>query len=267
MANQLSLIKRASFVAAIVLIGGSVIPAAHAGIIYTSTFESPTFTTGPIAGQDGWSVFGSGNPTVESFFPDTGSQAVFVDGNETSQSGPYHVDVATGPIVDLSADLAIFTASTQTEWQFGGLGTSSQLLGGIDVFPDNTIEAITAGFPVIGTFQRATAFDATAFHSVDLSFNFSSQTYDVILDGVTLASNLPFCGDNDPCAGANVPAYGGGIFDSFGVTSPGVALGSVPNDSGYMDNFQATASPEPSTMMLLAAGLAAAVFKLRRRVA
>jgi hypothetical protein len=264
MGNGSLLFARATFVAAVVLIAGSSIPAAHAGIIYNTTFESPVFSTGPLLGQDGWQVYGPGDPSI-STFADTGSQSVFVDGDETSQSGPFHVDVATGPIVDLSADLAIFTASTQTEWQFGGLGTGSQFLGGIDVFPDDSIEAITAGFPVIGAFPRAGAFDQTAWHSVDLLFNFTSQTYSIALDGVTLASSLPFCGDNGSCAGANVPAFGAGIFDSFGAASPGVTSGSIPNDSGYMDNFQVAASPEPSTLLLLGLGLAGAAIRLRRR--
>jgi hypothetical protein len=266
MENCSSSFTRAAFIAAVVLVGGAVIPAAHAGTIYNATFESPTFTTGPIAGQDGWSVFGSGNPIVESFFVDAGSQSVFLDGDETSQTGPYHTDVTTGPIVDLSAEIAIFTSSTQTEWQFAGMDSSlTQFLGGIDIFPDDSIEAITAGFPVIGTFPRATAFDSTAWHDIDLLFNLASQTYSITLDGVTLASNLAFCGDNGACGGANVAAYGNGIFDSFGSTSPGVGTSDVPNDSGYMDNFQVAASPEPSTILLFGLGLAGVVIKLRRR--
>jgi uncharacterized Zn-binding protein involved in type VI secretion len=213
-------------------------------ILYSTGFESPTFAIGPVAGQDGWNVAGPGNPIVEGFFVNSGSQAVFVDGNEASGSGLYHVDVTTGPIVDLSADIAIFTASTQTEWQFGAMDpTLSQFLGGIVVFPDNTFEAITAGYPVIGVFPRATGFDPTAWHSVDMQFNIISQTYTITLDGVTLASNLPFCGDQTMCGGANVASYGAGIFDSDGISSPGVgALGSIPNDSGYLDNFQVTQS-------------------------
>src|SRR5580700_4159335 len=103
------------------IIGGS---AAHADtVLYSTSFENPPFTTGPIAGQDGWNVFGPGISTVENSFADTGSQAVFVDGGTASQSGPYHSVFSTGPLVDVSADLAIFTSSTQSEWQFAGLGS------------------------------------------------------------------------------------------------------------------------------------------------
>jgi hypothetical protein len=257
--------KRRAFSASVLLILGAALPVAHASVIYSATFEAPTFTTGPLAGQDGWSVFGPGNPIVESNFAATGSQAVFVDGNEASQTGPYHVDVTTGPIVDLSADIAIFTSGTQTEWQFGALDpTLNQFLGGIDIFPDDTYKAITAGFTVLGTFPRATAFDSTAWHNIDLLFNLGSQTYNITLDGISVVSNLPFCGDDSGCAGANVAAFGAGAFDSLGLDSPGV-VATTPNDSGYLDNFQVASAPEPSTFLLFGLGLGAAAIKLRRR--
>src|SRR5580698_9956307 len=120
-------------------------------ILYSTLFENPTFTTGPIAGQDGWNVFGPGISSVENAFAKTGTQAVFVDGGTASQSGPYHADSSTGPLVELSADIAIFSSSTQTEWQFAGLGPAlNGYLGGINILANNDIVAITAGSPVIG---------------------------------------------------------------------------------------------------------------------
>src|SRR4051812_21689677 len=89
----------------------------HAGLLYTTGFESPTFTPGTIAGQDGWGVFGPGLVTVEGAFAESGAQAVFIDGASTGQTGPFHSDSSTGK-VQLSADIAIFTSSTQSEWQF-----------------------------------------------------------------------------------------------------------------------------------------------------
>src|SRR5580704_10407988 len=120
------------------------VPAAFADtVLYSTSFENPPFTTGRIAGQDGWNVFGPGISTVENSFAKSGSQAVFVDGGTASQSGPYHSDFSTGPLVDLSADIAIFSSTTQSKWQFAGLGSGLvPFLGGIDVLPDNTIVAI-----------------------------------------------------------------------------------------------------------------------------
>jgi hypothetical protein len=241
-------------------------PAVHANTIYATSFENPPFTTGAIAGQDGWSVFGPGISTVENSFAKTGSQAVFVDGGTATQSGPFHTDVSTGPLVDLSADIAIFTSSTQSEWQFAGLGPGLiGFLGGIDILPNNLIKAITLGYPIIGTFPRATAFDSRAWHHVDLLFDIATQTYNISLDGSTLAANVPFCGDNHPCAGATVSTYANGLFDSFGAQSTG---GATANDSGYLDNYRVanvSAVPEPSSALLLVAVLGATAFVLRRK--
>ncbi len=236
-------------------------PLAHADVVlYSTGFENPPFTTGPIAGQDGWNVFGPGISTVENTFVKTGSQAVFIDGSTASQSGPFHSDFSTGtPFVDLSADIAIFSSSTQSEWQFAGLGPGlAGFLGGINVLPNDQIQLITPSFTTLGgLFPRATAFDSTAWHHIDLLFNMVSQQYDVSLDGSLLASDVPFCGSNAGCSGAFVPAYGTGLFDSFG----------GGNDSAYMDNYRVAnvnAVPEPSHLLLLGSavlGLAA----LRRK--
>lgn len=227
------------------------VSSAHAGVLYSTSFESPTLFNGAIAGQDGWAVYGPGLSVVENFFAKTGSQAAFVDGGTASQSGPYHTDTNIGPLIELSADIAVFTSTTQSEFQFAAVGPGlSGFLGGIDILPDNSIQAISGAFPVIGTFARATAFDSTAWHHVDLLFNIPAQTYSITIDGILLASDLAFCGSNSGCSGANVGTYGEGLFDSFG--------GVNGNDSGYMDNFQVSAldpAPEPSSFLLIAGGL------------
>jgi hypothetical protein len=236
---------------------------AYGGVLYSTGFETPTFATGAIAGQDGWSKFGPSFPVVENFFAKTGSQAVFVDGATASQSGPFHNDSSTGPLVDLSADIAIFSSTTQTVWQFAGTGTNlNQFLGGINILPNDSIQVETPGFPILGVlFPRATAFDSTAWHHIDLLFNLTTQTYNISLDGSTIDSNVPFCGSNAGCTGATVAAYGAGFFDSFG----GVA---GANDSGYMDNYAvanvtSSAVPEPASLLLIASGLAFVVTKRR----
>jgi hypothetical protein len=244
------------------LAGAAARPAYADLVLYSTGFESPTFTTGAIAGQDGWATFGPGISTVENNFAKTGSQAVFIDGGTATQSGPYHADATTGPLVDLSADIAIFTSSTQTGWQFAGTGPGLiGYLGGIDIDANSVIHAITAGFPVIGTFSRATAFDSTAWHHIDLLFNIATQTYDINLDNVTLASNVAFCGSNAGCTGAHVSTYADGFFDSFG----GVR-GS--NDSAYMDNYRValpSAVPEPSSVLLLVTAIGGVTAGIVRR--
>jgi len=227
---------------------------AHADVVlYSTGFEAPTFTTGALAGQNGWAQFGPSTATVENFFAKTGSQAVFVDGSTATQAGPYHQDPSAGPLVDLSADIAIFTSSTQSTWQFAATGNSlTKFLGGIDIFPNSQIEAITPGFPVIGSFARSTSFVTPTWNHIDLLFDIATQTYNITLNGVLLDSNVPFCETNAAgcIGGSGTTNYGDGVFDSFGQSS---GTG-VSNDSGYMDNYQVTlvsGVPEPSSIVLL----------------
>src|SRR5262249_51037525 len=52
---------------------------ATADVIYQTSFENPPFTTGALAGQDGWSVFGvSAAVSVQNSVAKTGTQAVLV---------------------------------------------------------------------------------------------------------------------------------------------------------------------------------------------
>ena len=112
-------------------------------------------------------------------------------------------------------------------------------------------------------FPRATAFDSTAWHQINLLFNIPAQTYSISLDGVTLASNLAFCGDNGPCTSGIVSTYSDGLFDSFGANGGSTTT----NDSGYMDNYSVTnvtATPEPA-MIPVVVVLAGLCIGLRRK--
>src|SRR5579875_3535178 len=97
------------------------VPAQADTSLYSTSFENPPFTTGLIAGQNGWNVYGTGISSVENNFAFSGSQAVFVNNNAT-QSGPYYALSSNGPIIQQSAEIAIFTSTTESGWQFAALG-------------------------------------------------------------------------------------------------------------------------------------------------
>lgn len=238
----------------------STVPA-HADFMtgFEPTPAIPAYSLGNLAGQNGWSVFGPGVVTVENFLVKTGTQAVFVDGGvtATSQSGPYHTDSA-GPVVNLSADIYLASSSVETSWQFAALNffPPYPFDGGIDVNAGtNTIQAITAGMPVIGTFTR------DQWNHVDILLNFTTQLFGISINGSTLASNLPFCEAEFACTSTGtVASYSSGFFDTFG----GVT-GS--NDLGIIDNYAVTTTPEPTSLLLFGSVLALSAKRFLARLA
>ena len=205
-----------------------------AGVLYATSFEQPTFTPGPIAGQDGWAEFGGSASFVENSFAFTGTQAVeVIPALATGQDGPYKTVNTPAPIVEQSAEIYLASSSTQSAWQFAALGSGLiGFAGGIDVYADNTIHAITGSLPTIGTFTRDT------WNKVDLNLDYATQTYTIDVNCVPIASNIAFCGSNGACTGAVVPSYSDGIFDTFA----GVA---GVNDIGYIDDYSVVAVPAP----------------------
>jgi hypothetical protein len=172
----------------------------------------------------------------------SGAQAVSVDSSVTAEAGPRHDDSPTGPLINLAADIRLKSSTTQTDWDFGGLGPGGiQFLGGVGVGANGNVSLIASGFPVVGTLTR------DAWHNVDLLFSMTTQTYVASLDGTVLASHVPFCGDNTTCAGAFISTYGRSLFHTFGNTS------GTGNDTGYLDNFSVedvAVVSEPTTLFL-----------------
>ena len=239
------------------LVGLAVI-SCQAAPVYSTGFENPPFTLGPINGQGSWFVFSASgqtfDPVIENTVVRSGLQAVGVDGFVLAQTGPVFAPNLVAPALDMSADIFLGSSTSESAWQFASIGMNGVgFAGGIDIYNGTTIVAITGDITtVIGTFTRDT------WHHVDIGLNYSTQTFSVTLDGSTLASGLAFCGNNgSPCNGAAVTTMGWDIFDSFG----------GGNDFGAMDNFAiSNPVPEPSSLALLASGLVGGLAALRKKL-
>jgi hypothetical protein len=223
---------------------------AQATVIFQTDFEAPGYTTGALAGQNGWQVFGaSGAVSIDGSAPIAGLQSARIDGSQVlGQSGPFHTDASAIARITVSADILLRSGQAERSWQFAALGAGLVgFSGGID------IDSTTNGFATIGNFSR------DAVHHVDLLLDYSTQLFGVKLDGVTLASGLAFCGDNGPCAGAPTGAYSNLLFDTFGASG---------DDFGYIDNILVESTrdvPEPGSLALLCGALIAAPTLRRKR--
>ncbi len=227
----------------------SSLPAA-ADVLYATGFESPTFTTGPIAGQNGWAVFGaSAAAQVESGFAQSGSQAVeVIPSLASSQTGPYYAISTAATEVEMSAYLYLASSSNQSGWQFAATGPAfGGFIGGVDITPTGEIDLIGPGTDV-GTVTY------NSWELFDFVFNFTTQTYTFSLNGTLISSNAAFCGSNATCTGANIASFGNALFDTFPASGA--------TDIGYMDNIaisSVTATPEPGSVILLGTALAALI--------
>jgi hypothetical protein len=84
------------------------------------------------------------------------------------------------------------------------------------------VQVITSGLPITGSLVTRNVWNHYA-----VVYNFSSQTFDIYINGALIAAGNPFF--------TAQPNFGRGFFDTFG--------GSGGNDKGYIDNFKIATVP------------------------
>ncbi len=240
---------------------------AHAATLYSTGFEAPTFSLGPLNIQGGWGELAgpSSVANVESTNVKTGSQALNVipalagtTVNQEDQDGAFYAMSASAPVIVQSADIYLYSSSNQSAWQFAATGPSfGGFIGGIDVNPDNTVSLITSGYPT-----ASVSFQRNQWNHVALTMDFATQTWSFALNGSTVASNVSFCGDNGGCGGAPVASYGDGLFDTFPALDG--SGNNIANDLGLMDNYSVAAVPEPALWLSFSTGLALLAWRRRK---
>ncbi len=236
---------------------------ASATVLYSTNFASPTFTTGALAGQDGWGVFTApetGTPTVQDTVTDNGEPAVDLGsrGNAYYLYGPV---TPTGPIT-LSVDVDYASTTGGAVVSFAAISNSSPFDSG------DLVEDVAAGVVLGNSKIRALpsgtspALDSTSsytWYNLSMTLDYASQTYDVSVDGQVLAKNIPFCGyelSSNTCAGVESSQFEG--FEL--VQNNGLKSGAI-----YFGNVSISEVPEPTTWTLMIAGVALTGLALRRR--
>jgi hypothetical protein len=222
-------------------------PLLNASVVFQTGFEttdSPSYTIGPLTGQNGWCCTSVG--VVENSVVFAGIQAVELDASGTvgqnleNQGLTY---TATGNpefLVTMSTEFMESATGSSSLWDvlvgFGSPGFLGQILVGNGVASLDGIGAVSVPLGVWNDYQ--------------LILNFTSQTETATVNGQTIGSE-PF---QSLATGLN-PSQG----LAFGInSSPGT-------DSGFWDNVSVIATtPEPSGLVLTLIGLAGAGIVIAR---
>lgn len=239
MKTTVSLLATVIAVAVVMQVGDSV----QASTIYSTGFESPDFHTGVLSGQDGWSQsggFGTGDtkPFVQNTDVCTGLQAItLTSGNSTATEARRVGDVLTG-IVTMSFDIKIFE------------GTTAGLSANLNVTASESSTSIW--YPIIITFSTngnilaqngnsvtdsGVAWSSSSWQNITMVADTETRTYDLIIDGTTVLSDLGF-------RGSTVSTIS--MIDFY------MPMAGERNEGMYVDNVSLI--PEPATIGLLGIG-------------
>jgi hypothetical protein len=213
---------------------------AQAATIFSTGFEPPDFTTGPLAGQQGWVGVGVAG-TVETGTVFAGVQAVGFDATGVDTQVLNEVGVPTagqGSLVQLSDEFFVGAVNGSVGWSplaaFGNAGGVGFIL----------INNGVASLALADSFVGAVPVSIGAWNNYTMDFNFATGIQSAFVDGALIGTG-PLA-----TASTDVDAIGLGIFGATGSTA-----------QGFADNLSLTSPvPEPSTWAMLLAGFAALGF-------
>jgi hypothetical protein len=221
-------------------------------------FEAPSYSLGNLAGQNGWVSQGTAVASVQSSVVRSGNQAVSLDGTTTTWYWPsVAYTPAPGEVIQISADIRRGSSAT-TAKNFGFF---------VDVY-DNTAGvricrmgiANNAGSLVgiattknasgtVGNYVYQSGLLWDTWYSFKMDLNYGSQTFDLVIDGIVVGSNLPFVS----------PAT------DFGDADLMLSYTSGATDVGYFDNYAVSVIPEPTSATLLLLGAAGMALYRRKK--
>ena len=231
------------------LVAASVPTLGFAETLYSTSFEAPEFSEGPLTteepptGQGGWEFSFGTQPTVTSAFSRTGDQSLVVSGTgsfgQAQLLGPFSTAASQISIkYSVYLDEASDWSNTFITWGFSAPGT---FLGQIPIRNGNEVVLRPADADLFPT-----AIDLGSWIDLELVFDFPSQTQEGFLNGASIGStSFP-----DPATQLDLGQLFFTNFDENDITF-------------YVDDMSITAVPEPTSISLLA--MAGLLFPLRLR--
>jgi hypothetical protein len=234
MAKRTTYLATAAILALAELSGSSV----NAATIFSTGFEPPNYTAGPLAGQQGWSDSGG---TVETGTVFTGVQAVGYDATGVSSQTINGIGVPTagqGSLVQASDEFFVGALNGSVGWNplvlFGNTGFLAEIL----------IQNGIATFGFDSTFVGAIPVSIGVWNNYTMDVNFATGSISGFVDGVLIGTG------SLPIGSTDVDGIELGINSASGSTA-----------QGFVDNLSVTSSatpavPEPSIWAMMLIGFA-----------
>lgn len=232
--------------AAVAIAAGAPVRAAQT--VYSTGFESPAYSAGPLAGQNGW--FGAANAFVQTSTVESGSQAVSVAPGAagqyvTFQPVSYNSVGNPNQLVTISTDFE-FSPGPNVDWEAlaaeGNGGFITQLL-------------VTSSGQVCGFNPcNGPILTPDKWYNLSMTLNYKTGVVEDFVNGVEFSSG-PF---------SNIPAHSTNL-DLIGIGINGAAAGSTAGASWDNISVVSAAVPEPATWALTIVGLAMLGLAVRRR--
>ena len=206
-------------------------------------FEAPTYTTGGVSGQDGWTTISTGSAVISSTAPLAGSQSLVVGGGNGAAIYAQHTltggGLVDGAVVSALIEIAYpsydsnyfqLTRSTDNG-AYAGLEFNYAASGSIGA----RVAESSTGPVSLGNFTKGNLLN------VSFTLDFTNQQYVAKVVDLTAATSIT----SDPL----------GFSTSATPTTAEAGKASFIGWSAAMKIDNLTATPEPGTLALLTSGL------------